>query len=302
MQMITMLFLSCFLFVSSADAEYTINTFSTRSYKKEYATGLIHQPVDSLFEMSVPRKETNTSAALPARYSLRGKAGPVENQGHCGSCWDFSLTSVLRGTLMMNGEDPGRLSFNYLLNCNRQMSGCNGGTFSAASYLTDPRGAPSYGSDGPYTARQSACLQERPIGKAVTYYMLGSAGKPPSFRDIAYVVGVLHQPVSIDVYADSIWSSYGNGVYNGCTQQSTSSTNHMVSLEGYDCQSSVDKNGNCVFDQNGNLPPGQGLWIVRNSWGTGWGDHGYITSKATNSKGKRCNNIATQGLYFDTNR
>jgi C1A family cysteine protease len=54
-----------------------------------------------------------------------------------------------------------------------------------------------------------------------------------------------------------------------------------------------------VFDADGNLPAGVGTWIVRNSWSTMWGDRGYITTKATDKKGNRCNSIATDALYFD---
>jgi len=283
-----------------AGSTVTVETFESKNYGKVFATGLLEKnSQDVAFEQAVPRNISTESNVVPARYSMRGKAGPVENQGSCGSCWDFSLTSALRGTSIMAGKDPGRLSFNYLLNCDRQMYGCNGGTFSAASYLDRPRGTPTYGSDGAYTARQSSCVSRAPVASAVRYHMLGAAGSNPSYRDIAYVVGVLHRPVSIDVYADSKWQSYGGGVFNGCRQSTSSSTNHMVVIEGYDCESSVDKSGNCVFDRNGNLPPGVGTWIVRNSWGPKWGNGGYITTKATNRQGERCNAVATNALYFD---
>ncbi|MGZ3695108.1 MAG: C1 family peptidase [Bdellovibrionota bacterium] len=286
------------LSVSVAFAGQSEKTFKAKKYDQEFATGLLeNSSADTMFEESVPRTAFTSKQVVPARSSMRGKAGPVENQGTCGSCWDFSLTSVLRGTAVMEGNDPGRLSFNYLLNCDRAMYGCNGGTFSAASYLVAPRGAPAYGSDGAYSARQSSCVSRAPAASAVRYRMLGASGSNPSFRDIAYVVGVLKRPVSIDVYVDSRWKSYGGGVFNGCRQ--SRSTNHMVAIEGYDCESSVDNNGNCVFDQNGNLPPGVGTWIVRNSWGKQWGDKGYMKTKATDMQGQRCNAIASRALYFE---
>jgi len=276
----------------------TVETFETKNYGREFSTGLLEKSAQDLaVESMVPRTVTSGAEAVPASYSMRGKAGPVENQGACGSCWDFSLTSVLRGTEIMAGKDPGRLSFNYLLNCDRQMYGCNGGTFSAASYLVSPRGAPAYGSDGVYTARQGSCVRRAPAASAIRYHMLGSANGSPSFRDIAYVVGVLHRPVSVDVYADARWQSYGGGIYNGCRQ--VRSTNHMVSIEGYDCESAVDRKGNCVFDRDGNLPPGVGRFVIRNSWGARWGDRGYITTKATDRSGERCNGVASSALYFD---
>jgi C1A family cysteine protease len=279
-------------------ADSAVENYTVKDYGEEFATGLLEKSAHDLaVENAIPRTVTTGNEIVPGSYSLRGKAGPVENQGACGSCWDFSLTSVLRGTEIMAGKDPGRLSFNYLLNCDSQMYGCNGGTFSAASYLVDPRGAPAYGSDGTYTARQGSCVQRPPVASAIHYHMLGVAGRNPSFRDIAYVVGVLHRPVSVDVYADSKWQSYGGGTYNGCRQ--VSSTNHMVAIEGYDCESSVDGTGSCVFDQDGNLPAGVGKWIIRNSWGTSWGDRGYITTKATDRNGMRCNGVASSALYFD---
>lgn len=275
-------------------------TYFTKQYPVKHAKGYVPSVQSLDFMMSAPKKSfTRANAAVPSSYSLRGKAGPVEDQGQCGSCWDFSLTSVLRGTYLTAGTDPGRLSFNYLLNCATDMQGCNGGDFSAAAWFVSPKGAPAYGSDGEYTAASGTCTQATAVASAVDYKMLGANGSNPSFKDIAFVVGVLHQPVSIDVAADDNWQNYAGGVYNGCSDENAQDIDHMVSIEGYDCETSVDSNGNCVFDANGNLPNGVGTWLIRNSWGTSWGDGGYITTKATDSSGQRCNAVATDALYFD---
>ena len=296
------------LSLASAFAEEA--TYFSRNYHQTHAKGFVHTPKSKAFLAKVQRKTfVGDPVPVPKTYSIRGKAGPVEDQGQCGSCWDFSLTTVLRGTWIMQGNDPGRLSFNYLLNCTKDigMQGCNGGDFSAADALIAPKGAPAYGSDGTYTAGDSGqdgtCVAAKAIASTVDYKMLcteGSTTTHASFQDIAYVVGVLHRPVSIDIAADTNWENYGGGVFNKCAKKVTpNDINHMVVIEGYDCEKSVDANGNCKFDANGNLPAGVGTWLIRNSWGESWGDNGYITMKATDKQGNLCDEVAADGLYFD---
>jgi cathepsin L len=279
------------------------DTFVSQDYGFVHPTGLVRTKQSKEFLKNSPRESfVFNTESVPGTYSIRGKAGPVEDQGQCGSCWDFSLTSALRGSWMAQGQDPGRLSFNYLLNCAKTMAGCEGGDFSAADYLISPQGAPAYGSDGNYTATQGACVEKPVAASAVSYRLLGTNlgaipdAPLPSFKDIAYVVGVLHQPVSVDVNADFAFQSYSKGVFNRCAK---GEVNHMVTIEGYDCEKSVDENGNCAFDENGNLPPGVGTWIIRNSWGSSWGQKGYITMKATDNKGNRCSSIGLDAVYFN---
>ena len=287
-------------FLSSSAHAAPVPTYVSRTYPAQHFKGFVRTAKTEEFFLTAPRKSFSSGdGPVPGTTSMREKAGPVEDQGQCGSCWDFSLTSVLRGTWIMAGRDPGRLSFNYLLNCATDQQGCNGGDFNAAAWFVHPKGVPSYGSDGEYTESGGQCVSKPAVADAVAYHMLGAAGGSPSFRDIAYVVGVLHRPVSVDVAVDDNWEAYANGVYNLCTDQNINDINHMVSVEGYDCETSVDANGNCAFDAKGNLPPGVGTWLIRNSWGDSWGDSGYITTRATSDSGQRCDMVGNDALYFD---
>lgn len=289
------LFLSVGAFASQGPKLYVSKNYGTR-----HAMGFTRDAKALSFLETAPRQVfRDADGPVPGSFSMEGLAGPVEDQGQCGSCWDFALTTTLRGTWMMGGHDTGELSFNYLLNCATDQQGCDGGDFTAAAWLLLPKGAPKSGSDGFYSEEQSPCVPEPAVGSAVAYHMLGPSGGSPSFRDIAYVVGVLHRPVSVDLAADDNWQSYGWGVYNDCSDEWPNDINHMVVIEGYDCGSSVDAHGDCVFDANGNLPPEAGTWRVRNSWGGEWGEDGYITTFATDSFGTQCNQIAHDALYFD---
>jgi C1A family cysteine protease len=265
--------------------------------------GLLRTDSTRRFLLQAPRVSfTQVKTPVPGRYSMRGKIGPVEDQGSCHACWAFAMTTALRGTLAAAGHDPGRLSFNYMLNCNSQGFNCSGGDFTAADLLVKPQGPPAYGADGEYTENEGTCQRFPVVASAPSYKLLGTdfnahPGAPePTFKDIAYVVGVLHKPVAVDVAADWGWNGYSSGTFTSC---SGSSLNHMVVIEGYSCESSVDSAGNCVFGKDGNLPPGVGVWIVRNSHGLSYGDRGYITIKATASDGSKCNSIATDALFFD---
>ncbi len=78
-------------------------------------------------------------------------------------------------------------------------------------------------------------------------------------------------PVAVAVDATN-WSSYSTGIFNACS--STPQLNHGVVAVGYDASNN---------------------WIIRNSWGTYWGESGYIRLAAGNTCGV-LNNVVVPNL------
>jgi C1A family cysteine protease len=120
--------------------------------------------------------------------------------------------------------------------------------------------------------------------------MLGDATNGPTQQEIESYMVNSGKPISIAIGAGAgDWQGYSSGIYNGCTM---GELDHMINIVGWD-------NEGAQFDAKGNLPPGKGVWILRNSWGTSWGEGGYMRTRMTDAQGQRCNNVAGQAAYFD---
>lgn len=258
------------------------------SEEKPHQKGLKKQKL-----VSASYLQGGTDVPVPNVLDLRPQLTQIEDQGNCGSCWAFSLTASHRDGHAVNGRDPGRLSQQYLVDCAQNQSGCGGGYFNAADYLKRPglglQGQPLL-SAYPYTASDGRCRTGLTAAAYITaWHFLGTQSSGPTVRDIeVYMVQNL-KPVSITVSAGSgPWASYDSGVYNACR---TGGTDHMINIVGWD-------NEGASFDANGNLPPGKGVWILRNSWGTGWGEDGYMRTKMTDARGNRCNAVAEEAAVF----
>lgn len=208
------------------------------------------------------------------------------NQGACGSCVVFSTTLNFMNALILHGVGlPSTgLSPQHLMNCGTGGQ-CNGAygeqIFEDLVKLKQLHEEKDY----PYTASTGSCKTKPGIlwGKVAGYKTIDGS--------VRSMLAALHQgyPISAGVAADSAWSSYSSGVYN---RVGSMSTNHYIDIEEIDCETSVDKDGYCVFDKDGELPPGVGKLLIHNSWGN-WGiNGGYMWSKITSSSGKRINNIA----------
>lgn len=266
-------------------------TFSY-SEKKVHAKGLKKKKL-----VGVKHHVAKVGLTIPDKYDLRdtGDGGHrglsrIMDQGQCGSCWAFSLTASLRDGWRLRGKDPLDLSEQYLVDCATTDAGCDGGYFDGANYLVNPLGSPSALSY-PYTASNGTCKKPEPQIRAsiVSWEMIEN-----NPRAIESWILENHAPVSVTVAAGTgPWEMYDTGVYNGCTM---GQTDHMINIVGWDNECGK-------FDANGNLPPGVGKWVLRNSWGLEWGLRGWMVSKMTDAQGQRCNNVAEEvaGMTYQGN-
>lgn len=272
-------------------------TYTAQKYEVKHSLGLKRDvKAFKAFKQSLRHKYATVETPVPKQWDLTLKVSPPEDQGSCGSCWAFSIVKALRSALMLAGHDPGRLAFNYLLNnCGGVVSeyGCRGGDFPAARNCVAGKGPWLEGED-PYTAREGRCKQGLPVaGTALSWVLVGDGRTAPSFKQLAaasFNVGRGHM-LSIDVDASSGgWANYRGGIYN---RNAGASIDHMINLVGYDCESSVDSQGYCTFNQAGQPTHGDGFLIVQNNWGNDWGESGYMRTRWG------MNAIAETAMYFE---
>jgi hypothetical protein len=285
---------------NSAGAPPQVRTYDVKNQGK-HAKGFRHHDGAARDYKKVDTMGFHVTQAIPDTYDLRSQLTQIEDQGQCGDCWAFSLTATNRDGHAIAGNDPGRLSQEWLNDSDPTYAtqapayGCNGGDFDAANDLL--KGQPSWNSC-PYTAGANGTVNSPcaatlapASNSAITgWHMLGDATNGPSVLDIETQIANSGKPVSIAIAAGAgDWENYSSGVYNGCTD---GQLDHMINIVGWD-------NQGATFDANGNLPPGKGVWILRNSWGTSWGESGFMRTQMTDSTGLRCNEVAQQAAYFD---
>ncbi|XP_075665586.1 cysteine proteinase EP-B 1-like [Castanea sativa] len=145
--------------------------------------------------------------------------------------------------------------------------GCNGGLAARAyTYVRDNKGI-TLEEDYPFHGFQGPCNQQ----KATQFQIFQISGCYSEFGSEADLLkAVVGQPVSIDINASSHeFQLYESGVFTGpCGVQ----PNHVVTTVGY--RTSED---------------GIKYWILKNSWGTGWGEDGYMRIlKDNGSSGGLC--------------
>jgi len=253
-------------------ATYAINEFSDLTVDEFRSTYLMPKFDASdiciwpYHQRAGVRRSTLEIEAVPKSFDWRSKGAvtPVKNQGQCGSCWSFSTTGNLEGQwfLWSSQKTLTGLSEQWLVDCSDGClvsdpslcdGGCNGGLpWLAYGDITKNNGIASE-SAYPYTAEQGTCETNHPnVAKVANWTAVSS--DPDDI--VAFLVK--QGPLSITLNADLLMS-YSSGVITGtATECPVSQMDHAVLLVGY--------------DNTGSTP----YWIVKNSWGTSWGDQGYF--------------------------
>jgi len=196
----------------------------------------------------------------PATVDWRTKNAvtKVKNQGGCGSCWAFSATESVESHYAIASGKLLTLAPQTYVDCVKNPNGCGGtggcegATMELAFNLTAQKGI-ALESDMPYTARDGTCPTYTAAVKA-TGYVKNPVNDAKALETAIATKG----PMSVTVAAAS-WQLYGGGEFKGCSKngifrKGDNTLDHGVQAVGYTAD----------------------YWIVRNSWGAGWGIDGYI--------------------------
>jgi C1A family cysteine protease len=187
-------------------------------------------------------------------WVAKGAVTGVKDQGQCGSCWSFSATGGIEGIVQLKHGHLTSLSEQELVDCAGDFgnAGCNGGLMDSAFKYVEANGLCTEAAY-PYTAKDGTCKK--------TSCSVSADSKITGYKDVSHTENALGaavdgQPVSIAIEADqSGFQMYKSGVFCGTCGQNL---DHGVLLVGYGTSSGTD------------------YWKVKNSWGTSWGEAGYI--------------------------
>jgi cathepsin L len=240
----------------------------------EKYTGLLRP----LVQVADPEHENefDQSQVLPTSIDWRTKGivSRVKNQGSCGSCWSFSASGAVEGVWALNNTLV-PLSEQNLMDCSRSYGnyGCNGGLMdNAFKYIIanggiDTEASYPYQQTTSYVCKYSAANK----GASIRSYRTVTSGSEAALQN-----AVAYRPVSVAIDASLYSFQLYTGGYYYDAKCSSTALNHGVLAVGYGSGTSG------------------AFWIVKNSWGTGWGDQGYIYM--ARNKSNNCG-IATQASF-----
>jgi len=240
---------------------------ATRSLPAEsYALGEIPAPV--CIPPLAASQRAMRSGSLPTSYDLRttGKLTSVKNQNPAGCCWAFATYGSLESYLR-----PGA-TWDFSENNLKNTSGydmapdAGGNMMMSTAYLARWSG-PINETDDPYNPTSGVS----PTGLSPVLHVQDVMYLPPrasaTDNDIIKQAVMNYGAVYVDFYWDNAcFNAATNAFYNN----STTSTNHAVCIVGWN-----DNYASSNF-LSGKTPPGNGAFIIKNSWGASWGESGYF--------------------------
>lgn len=197
------------------------------------------------------RAALGSCVATAAKFNWCDYGGvtPVKDQGSCGSCWAFGTHGAFEGSYAILNKSQINSSEQDTLDCSG--AGDCGGGWWAYDYLVRTGSADE--ANYPYTAVKKACNvgATRPYKATVWGYVNGAVAIP----SIAELKAALckYGPLGVAVAVTPAFQAYTSGVFN---ENSTADINHAITLVGWDDSKQA--------------------WRIKNSWGVGWGESGYM--------------------------
>jgi C1A family cysteine protease len=215
--------------------------------------------------------------AIPSSFDWRdpllGGNTPVRDQGSCGGCWAFGTIGPLEILISAKCGRVENLSEQYLLSCNENGWGCGGGWFAHDYhqwYIPTSKGETAAGtvfeSIFPYQAVDAACNGPHSHFYKIDNWSYIAGYTVPSPAAIKQAIQN-HGPIAAGVCVGNAFQAYKSGIFD-YNEVCSGDVNHAVTLVGW----------------NDDLGLDNGYWILKNSWGSAWGEGGYMRVRYGTSK------------------
>jgi len=244
---------------SRSNATFAVNKFSDLSpaeFKRLYLMKNTITPLYSNTDVLKP-----TVDAVPATFDWRSSnvVTPVKDQEQCGSCWAFSVTENIESVWMLKNNKKvdsfSPLAPQQIVDCDTTDGGCDGGEPESAYQYVITAGGLEPESAYPYEGTDGTCsFQKNLVESTISSFKYATT----RFDETTLKQNLVSvSPLSICVDAAN-WQDYSSGVMSAWDCCLWCQLDHCVQLIGYDSTASTP------------------FYIVRNSWGTDWGEKGFI--------------------------
>jgi cathepsin L len=219
--------------------------------------------------------ENVTVVPTTVDWRTKGAVTPIKDQGQCGCCWAFSAVAATEGINQLKNGKLISLSEQELVDCDTSTDqGCNGGLMDDAFKFIIKNNGLTTEVNYPYQAVDGTCNANKEAKHAAK---ITGFEDVPANSESALLKAVASQPISVAIDASgSAFQFYSSGVFTG---DCGTSLDHGVTAVGYGTSGATK------------------YWLVKNSWGTSWGESGYIRmQRDVKSKNGLCG-IAMMASY-----
>jgi len=235
---------------------------------RSFGRGLLHPPASERIDEASERyfnKFRFSRASAPASYDSKalGDVSPVKNQHQCGSCVAFANMALIETCFKKITGVFGDYSEQQLVDCGFGQNGANGCdgayTYAYAKWVADSKKGLVHESQYPYLNKKPKLSCPRNLktynqGAKVTDSYYTYDGDEETMKKLI----AEHGAVGTSVRATGPFEDYSGGIFAGCT---SNATDHAVTAVGYGTENGVD------------------YWLIKNSWGSDWGEGGFIRIK-----------------------
>jgi len=262
------------------DATYAINKFSDMS-KQEFRSlmqnGGTKLPAASLATACLANGVTVPNPNPPVApdsfdWRAKGMVTPVKDQAQCGSCWAFSTIGNIESMYAIKGNALTNFSEQLIVDCSKACcmvesqstcnSGCDGGWMWTAMFDVMSWNGVMLETDYPYTGMDGQCKRDpkKTIAKVKNYTCITQPNGAGADEGVMASYLAANGPLSVALDADPLMD-YSSGIINPWFPDyecDPTQLDHAVLAVGYGSED------------------GTPFWIVKNSWGSAWGENGYF--------------------------